>query len=610
MRTQLAQRLRSSSQSLTAIPPPQSSEDYSVFLANLAAHILYRSPLPSQSDLPIFILNAAAFPDAKEVSYDALLPYVLARLPDEEELIGGQGYEVVFFAGGGSNSAGDRKKSRPGWGWCLQAYHVLTRATRKRLQKLYIVHEKQWIRMLIEMFSTVGSPKFRKKVVHVSTLSQLALRIPIEDLLIPPSAYLQDRRLEKSVFAPYCTGRRAFGVKHPLPHASSGNGELRLPRVLREATSFVLMDPLVKTEGLFRINARALTVDIVKEAYDRGQKFVVWREGDAVLTFRHYKEGVGNVWIDEIEAAEGYELSTAGALIKHWYKELAEAIFPQSCYQALHKFYGNPEEKLDPEQLIEMLSPSSDWTILSRSARNILRMHLLPLLSRITEFQDWNHMTAYNLAVCFAPTLLSSPDPIEDARMSTIIRRILEAMIVMWKQYLAPAFQTDHAAFEDSLRVPEAIADREDPLDHKAGTASSDDAQISGITLIDNDASDEDPEEERPPLPPRPRRSTVAGVPNAPSPNSSSPSPTDGVTTALKRKPAPTVQPLPRYSMVVGGQQPLATLEHIPFYNTVDPVEEPEDMVVDPELPGYEDPSSSSWVPRKPLPISKEATKG
>ena len=186
----------SQSRHLTTAPPPLSSTEYSFALAELATRILYRSPLPSRADLPIYILDAAAFPDSKEVSYDALLPYVLARLPGEEELIGGAGYEIVFFAGGtglensrrrkgssvgnesrpaaeGSSSnatgnapVGKTKKSRPGWGWFLQAYHVLSRAMRKRLMKLYVVHEKGWIRVVMEMFATIVSPKMRKKVVH------------------------------------------------------------------------------------------------------------------------------------------------------------------------------------------------------------------------------------------------------------------------------------------------------------------------------------------------------------------------------------------------------------------------------------------------------------
>lgn len=165
MRSQLV-KLRSGHTNLSTVPPAPSSAEYSPSLAILAAHILYKSPLPSLNDLPVYILNAAAWPDGKTVDYDALLPYILARLPDEEQLIEGQGYELVFFAGGSIDGPTTIRKGRPGWGWCLQAYHVLSRALRKKLQKLYIVHEKNWIRILVEMFSTVVSPKFRKKVHH------------------------------------------------------------------------------------------------------------------------------------------------------------------------------------------------------------------------------------------------------------------------------------------------------------------------------------------------------------------------------------------------------------------------------------------------------------
>ena len=141
MHSHLAARLSKSSSSstsshppLSTVPPPTHSSDYSADLAQLAARILHLSPLPSKNALPIYVLNAAAFPDAKQVDYDTLLPYVLARLPDEEELIGGKGYEVIFFAGseggvpGGDSGIGhgsSHKRGRPGWGWFVQAYNVV-----------------------------------------------------------------------------------------------------------------------------------------------------------------------------------------------------------------------------------------------------------------------------------------------------------------------------------------------------------------------------------------------------------------------------------------------------------------------------------------------------
>ena len=164
MRKQFRNRPRSTF--IRAVPPPRDSPDYSPAMERAAASILYLSPLPSKTNHAIYILNAAAIPDAQEVEFDNLLPYVLARLPGEDELVAGTEYEVIFFAGGGGEGVTATKKNRPSWGWFLQAYHVLSRAMRKRIQRLYLVHERKWVRMLVETFSTIVSPKFRRKIVH------------------------------------------------------------------------------------------------------------------------------------------------------------------------------------------------------------------------------------------------------------------------------------------------------------------------------------------------------------------------------------------------------------------------------------------------------------
>ena len=74
---------------------------------------------------------------------------------------------MVFFAGGrAGNEATQTKDGRPGLVWALQAYNVLPRAVRKKVQKLYIVHEKKWVRMLGEAFARIVSPKSKKKIEH------------------------------------------------------------------------------------------------------------------------------------------------------------------------------------------------------------------------------------------------------------------------------------------------------------------------------------------------------------------------------------------------------------------------------------------------------------
>ncbi|KAF2101042.1 hypothetical protein NA57DRAFT_74634 [Rhizodiscina lignyota] len=541
MRSQIAQRFRgrNRSASLTAVPPPRDSPYYLPELAKVAKRILYRSPLPSHDGLPVYILNAAAFPDTFDIDYDSLLPYVLERLPGEDELLSGRNYEVVFLAGGPSEGAVSSKKSRPSWPWFIQAYQVLSRALRKRIQKLYIVHERSWVRILVEMFSTIVSPKSRRKIFHVSTLSQLALQIPIEDLLIPPSAYLYDRQLSPDIHAPYASGRRAFGAKLPLPRNAEGG--FRLPRVLRETTSFILMGQNVKVEGIFRIPPHAKLKEILKEAYDRGQKYIIWKENHDTLPVPAYPRATATgVIIGEIEPVDAYGVYLATSLIKAWYSELRRPLFPTSAYADIRKLFDNQAQPIATETLTELVSPHSEFPMLPIASRQILVDHLIPMLSEVSGYEASNKMNADNLAMCFSPALLCGEDPMEDAKMSSIVRRILASAIERWEHGLREACHVTSDHFAAMLQPPAKIEEYEDPLDNGrvvAGSPAYYDAQkqTTGIIMQDNDLK----KENAPPLPPRP------AVPYE------SDQLTGWTDSVPRRKPAPRVSVPPRYSAVI-----------------------------------------------------------
>ena len=403
----------------------------------------------------------------------------------------------------------------------------------------------------------------------VSTLSALALHIPIEDLLIPPSAYFYDRLRAPTIDVPYATGRRAFCAGLPLPVSSTG--AFRLPRVLRETTSFVLTDENIRTEGIFRVNARAVTISVLREAYDRGQKFIVWREVRSLLTFSHWKEGHGNVVVEELEYMEGFPLTAACGLIKLWYAELREPIFLQSSYAFLERVFGDEEACMQISTVLDLIGEDSDWSPMTKISREILRMHLLPLLAIVAENKDWNHMTPYNLAVCFAPLLLRGPDPMEDAKISTVIRRFLECAIGFWDMGLSAACSMDRHRFEESLRLPEAVEDREDPLDHSDPSSPGRTTQSDGIILVDIDDSDDDCEEYRPPLPPRHNAActTDGGTDNhegekPPLPPRLVAAPCADGASEVRRKPVAQQTAPPRYSTIINRDSMAG--ENLPVY--------------------------------------------
>jgi Rho GTPase-activating protein 1 len=526
-----------SNSTISTVPPAEDSEDYLPELAAVAASILYRSPVLSKDGRPVYILNAAAFPDACEVDYDSLLAYVLARLPGEDELISGTEYEVVFFAGGPPDNATAEKKQGPPTGWYLQAYHVLSRALRKKLQMLYIVHPRTWVRVLINIFGTIVSPKFRRKIVHVNSLSALALNIPIEKLLIPPSAYLQDRQRSSDIYVPFATGRRAFGVRNPFPKTTT-TGKPRLPRVLRETTSFLLIPANVRTEGLFRVPPHALLISVLKEAYDRGQEWIVWKEKDTMFV----QPGIDRHLVDEIRLEDAYGVHLAASLIKTWYRELREPIFGESAYAELRERYNDPEADVSPEDLVDFILPTSSTSPLTSTAREILTRHLLPLLSEIAIHEPDNKMNPENLAICFAMCLVSGSDQMMDAKVSSIVKRILEAAIIMWPQ-LRVGMGIDGRAFMEDLQPPIDPNDYEDPLEDnrpRSMRLDGEEKKWNGYRNSMHDVSDNsDSASEKPPaLPPR-RRSRGMSLKAALTPHM----PNVELPKLPKRKPPPLSEP-------------------------------------------------------------------
>lgn len=359
--------------------------------------------------------------------------------------------------------------------------------------------------------------------IVASTLTDLAKYINIQDLLIPPSAYLRDREVNPDIHVQHVSGRRAFSSRVPLP--KNFDGQSRLPRVLRETTNFILLDENIITEGLFRIPPHVKLKEILREAYDRGQKFIVWKEQGVALPMPNY-EHMHNITsiIGEIDQHEAYGVHLAAGLMKLWYAELREPLFPPNCYRDLRKIFGNAEESPSLQNLTELFSAHSEWSILPMTSREICTRHLIPVLAAVSARSDTNKMTAENLAVCFAPTLVCGPDQLEDAKISSIIRRILTTAGEMWSQGLREGCGLDERAFALDLQPPPRMDDYEDPLLHEINEINErirhpsngspvspagfqEEQKMGFINMKDKDGSVE--KETPPPLPPRQRQRSL-----------------------------------------------------------------------------------------------------
>ena len=151
-------------------------------MAESRCELCYR--IPRQEPIPLFALCLPM----EECNYDEVLPDIL-RTIDASAQTTHVRYELIIFCAGG--------RHRPSWPWLIQTFSRLDTRYKKGLSRLYLVHEKSWVRVCMQLLENLVSPKFAKKVVHIKDLEQLykMMNLGRDTLKIPTEVIAYDQRL-------------------------------------------------------------------------------------------------------------------------------------------------------------------------------------------------------------------------------------------------------------------------------------------------------------------------------------------------------------------------------------------------------------------------------
>lgn len=325
---------------------------------------------------PMVVLNASALPDPQAVSYDLLLSRILSYL----NLYVEADYTVIFFAAGG--------KHTPGWNWVWKAYRSLSRKYRKNLKQLYIVHSSFFSKMLFSLAGAIISPKFFRKLSYIATLSELAQRVPLTQIDIPPTVYQENLKYERKITLPVPNRSSIFGV--PLEDLMGFYGEKNgIPRVVRDSILFLRERGLAE-EGLFRRSPSSVMLRAAQDAYDRGNVVSLENFGDPHL---------------------------AAVLLKKYLRDLPEPVFPERLYPLIRRCpspTNDPSDMTSVTFIREILLPELPPCVY------ILLSHVLHLMHDVSVHSASNRMDEHNLAVVICPNLVKGANPARDVMMCAV----------------------------------------------------------------------------------------------------------------------------------------------------------------------------------------------
>ncbi|KAI8927836.1 Rho GTPase activation protein, partial [Entophlyctis helioformis] len=337
---------------------------------------------PDRKGRPMYCFYCCNLPTPQSVNYDKLLELLLERLSG----IAAQEYTIVLFAGGAPHY--------PSWSWTLQAYSKLSRSIRKNLKALYVVHPAMWPKFLLQTMGMIVSPKFASKLIWVDNLARLASLVPMGGINLPLVIQEYNNKQESSTalgmmsFSRKPTANKPAVVRtqvfeEPLDELMGHDGSKGCPIVVLECIAYIMAHGL-DTEGLFRKSAASTSLQEAKRLYNLGKS-------------------------PDFDALGGVHV--ASGLLKMWFRELPEPIFPLSTYTTVRgvETAANKVEFIRKQFLPCLSIPTQ-----------LLLCEVFRLLNLVLQHSEANRMTAVNLTIVWSPNFVKSDNMVLDLGMCAI----------------------------------------------------------------------------------------------------------------------------------------------------------------------------------------------
>ncbi|OMH80307.1 Rho GTPase-activating protein 1 [Zancudomyces culisetae] len=353
-------------------------DDGGVLAQYVNSSLIYEAGVDREGQL-MLVFAACQLPDPKSTDYDRLLNLIMFRLDDFVE----NDYTLIFFAAG--------SQYKPSIKWVYRAYKRLTRKYKKNLKNLYIVHPALWIKITMEAMSSILSPKFNRKLVWISKLSDLAKEVPLEQINIPDAVYAHNLTKEQQIEyeADFSMPGKYFGVE--LEALMGQNGERGVPPVVTDAVDYLFSHGLT-TPDIFRKMPPKDVVRKVRAEYEQLDKTSV-----AYALHGEY---------------------VAAAVLKAWIGELPHPLVPLQLYKMVRAIPIDQGEVEAATYIRDILLPS----MCESKCTAILLSILIRLLDMVSQNSGVNNMTAVRLAVAWAPCWVRSTSPELDVEMCSATR--------------------------------------------------------------------------------------------------------------------------------------------------------------------------------------------
>ncbi|XP_023647191.1 SLIT-ROBO Rho GTPase-activating protein 1 [Paramormyrops kingsleyae] len=245
--------------------------------------------------------------------------------------------------------------------------------------------------------------KFREYLESSSLISKLQAK---HDLL--------KRTLGEGHRAEYMTTSRGRRNSHTR-HQDSGQA---IPRVVESCIRFINLYGL-QHQGIFRVPGSQVEVNDIKNSFERGNDPLADEENNQ-------------------------DMNSVAGVLKLYFRGLENPLFPKERFNELISTV-RMEKLYDRALYIRKI-----LLTLPRSVLVVMR-YLFAFLNHLSQYSDENMMDPYNLAICFGPTLMSSPDIQDQVSCQAQVNEVIKTIIVHHEAIFPDAKELEGPVYEKCM---------------------------------------------------------------------------------------------------------------------------------------------------------------
>ncbi|XP_036374254.1 SLIT-ROBO Rho GTPase-activating protein 1 isoform X3 [Megalops cyprinoides] len=214
---------------------------------------------------------------------------------------------------------------------------------------------------------------------------------------------------------------------HSVFNARLFNGDLEafvkdsgqaIPRVVESCIRFINLYGL-QHQGIFRVSGSQVEVNDIKNSFERGNDPLTDEENN-------------------------HDINSVAGVLKLYFRGLENSLFPKERFNDLISCV-RIDNLYDRALYIRKILLTVPRSVL------IVMRYLFAFLNHLSQYSDENMMDPFNLAICFGPTLMPTPDIQDQVSCQAHVNEIIKTIIIHHETIFPDAKELDGPVYEKCM---------------------------------------------------------------------------------------------------------------------------------------------------------------